>query len=352
MGQPGFFDIAERYEKLQEMGDPLEGLRRIIPWETFRPTLEKALREEERKSEAGRKPYDAVLMFKVLVLQSLYGLSDKETEYQLRDRLSFVRFLGLELEDRVPDEKTIWNYRDMLARKKTDKKLFEVFHQYLGQKGYKAQRGQIVDATLVEVPVQRNTREENEQIKKGETPAEWKKEPEKLRQKDVDARWLQKNGEDYYGYKSHINVDHRYKLIRKYEVTAASVHDSQRMKELLDKNNSNKRVWGDSAYRSKKTEKMLKKSGYKSRIHYKGARGQELTAKENLSNKIRSKVRARVEHVFGHQVQALGGKFSRLIGMVRNRWKIGMMNLIYNLSRYEWLLKIGKPKQYRALLGV
>ena len=352
MSQPGFFDIAQRYEKLQEMGDPLEAMNKIIPWEAFRPTLEKALREETRKSEAGRKPYDEVLMFKVLVLQSLYGLSDKETEYQLRDRLSFTRFLGLELEDGVPDEKTIWNYRDRLAKKKTDKQLFEVFHKYLGQKGYKAQRGQIVDATLVEVPVQRNKREENEQIKAGETPEEWKEQPEKLRQKDVDARWLQKNGEDYYGYKSHVNVDHRYKLIRKYEVTTASVHDSQKMKELLDKKNPDKRVWGDSAYRSEKTEKMLKKMGYKSRIHYKGTRENELTAREWLSNKSRSKVRARVEHVFGHQVQALGGKFSRLIGMVRNRWKIGMMNLIYNLSRYKWLFMTGKPKQYRALMGV
>ncbi len=104
--QPGFFDIAERTAKLTRMGDPLVGLNEQINWEAFRPDLAR-VHEKERKSNAGAKPIDVVLMFKVLVLQQLHNLSDDRIEYQIRDRLSFMRFLGLQLEDRVPDAKTV-----------------------------------------------------------------------------------------------------------------------------------------------------------------------------------------------------------------------------------------------------
>ena len=102
MSQPGFFDLDNRYESISKLGDPLEVLDQAIPWETFRPVLSKALRKF-KKSNAGRKPYDSVFMFKILVLQSLYNLSDDQTEFQIRDRLSFMRFLGLDFEGKVPD---------------------------------------------------------------------------------------------------------------------------------------------------------------------------------------------------------------------------------------------------------
>ena len=111
--QPEFFDIAERTNKLTEMGDPLDGLNAKIDWEAFRLDMNRVY-EKERKSNARAKPIDVVLMFKVLVLQQLNNLSDDRIEYQIRDRISFMRFLGLELEDRVPDAKTVWSFREQL----------------------------------------------------------------------------------------------------------------------------------------------------------------------------------------------------------------------------------------------
>lgn len=336
MSQPGFFDLDERYEALSKQGDPLEVLDRSIPWATFRPILKK-VQKKERKSNAGRKPYDSVLMFKILVLQSLYNLSDEQAEYQIRDRLSFLRFLGLGLEERVPDATTIWLFREVLVKAGVIEQLFEHFNRHLDRQGYQARKGQIVDASIVPAPKQRNTREENARIKRGETPPEWEAQPNKRRQKDTDARWTKKHGQSHYGYKNHVNVDHKHKLIRRFDVTDASVHDSQVFDEVLDPGNTGAEVWADSAYRSAETEQTLKDNGYRSRIHYKGKRNKPLSEHKQQLNRRRSTVRARVEHVFGFQENTQGGKFVRTIGIIRARAKIGMINLGYNLKRYAWL---------------
>ena len=112
-GQRGFFDIDERYAALSAAGDPLQRLASVVDFEVFRPVLDSALARSDR-SKGGRPPYDAVLMFKLLVLQALYALSDEQAEFQLRDRLSFMRFVGLEPHDAVPDAKTVWLYREQL----------------------------------------------------------------------------------------------------------------------------------------------------------------------------------------------------------------------------------------------
>ena len=175
MGQKGFFDIAQRYAGLDAKNDPLARIDEVVPWEDFRPRLEAAWRKptEERKSPAGRKPWDAVVMFKAIVLCELYNLSDDQVEYQLRDRLSFMRFLGLGLEDKVPDAKTVWLYREQLAQAGVIETLFEDFDGYLEQQGYLAMGGQIIDASIVPVPKQRNSGDDNARIKEGETPEGW-----------------------------------------------------------------------------------------------------------------------------------------------------------------------------------
>jgi len=167
MGQMGFFDVDKRLKDISAKGDPLEILSHTIPWGSFRADLEGALCKapEERKSKAGRKPWDAVLIFKALVLQTLYNLADEQVEIQIRDRFSFMRFLGLGLEDAVPDGTTLWLYRERLAKAGLIEKLFARFSQALEAKGYIARGGQIIDATIVPVPKQRNSREENEAIK-------------------------------------------------------------------------------------------------------------------------------------------------------------------------------------------
>jgi hypothetical protein len=204
--QPGFFDVERRAAKLTEMGDPLVGLNAEIDWEAFRGDL-KRVHEKLRKSNAGAKPIDVVLMFKVLVLQQLHNLSDDRIEYQIRDRFSFLRFLGLDLEDRVPDAKTVWAFRERLKALELMAVLFARCHEQLAAKGYVARAGQMLDATFVEVPRQRNSREENTQIKAGEPPVGWREHPAKQRQQDVEARWTKKHEEQHYGYKNPINAD-------------------------------------------------------------------------------------------------------------------------------------------------
>src|SRR3989338_11188099 len=147
------------------------------------------------------------MMFKILLLQGLYNLSDAQTEYQIKDRLSFMRFLGLSLGDVIPDEKTIWSYREVLSETNMLGRLFKRFDHYLATQGLFAEFGHIVDATIVEAPKQRNTRDENAEIKSGKTPESFTENPNKLRQKDLDARWLVKSGRTHYGYKNHVNID-------------------------------------------------------------------------------------------------------------------------------------------------
>jgi IS5 family transposase len=276
MMQSGFFDLQERYRKLSELGDPLEAINRVVDWEVFRPVLKKALKKE-RKSAAGRKEYDRVLMFKVLVLQSLYNLADEQTEYQIRDRFSFLRFLGLTPESVIPDAKTLWVFRESLKQAGAVDKLFARFEDYLTGLGYRAQKGTVIDARIVEVPRQRNTREENQTIKDGLIPAEWVEPPAKLAQKDTEARWTRKHDQNYYGYKNHIAIDAKHKLVRGYAVTAASVHDSQLFPTLIKAPNTRSAVWADGAYQSKEHAALLKRRGIANHVHERPWREQLLT---------------------------------------------------------------------------
>jgi len=342
MGQMGFYDLDQRLEAISAKGDPLEIIKATVPWESFRAPIEAVVRPklEERKSTAGRKPYDAVLMFKVLVLQTLHNLADEQLECLIRDRLSFMRFLDLGLEDAVPDATTVWLFREALAKAGLVATLFALFNQHLEAKGYIARGGQIVDATIVSAPKQRNSREENEAIKSDKTPDGWQAKPAKNAQKDKDARWTRKHDQSFYGYKNHIGIDRKHKLIRRYAETDASVHDSQKLDDVLDKSNTGTEVWADSAYRSAEIEARLKANGYKSRVHRRARRNRPLSEREQAGNTTRSRVRARVEHVFGHQHTAMGGTIVRTIGIVRAAAKIGMMNLVYNMQRLVQLERV------------
>jgi IS5 family transposase len=334
--QPGFFDLDVRYALLSDGGDPLERLSRIVSFEDFRPHLEDALERKDR-SLGGRPPMDAVMMFKILVLQSLYNLGDDAAEYLIRDRLSFMRFLGLGLADKGPDAKTLWLYREHWTQAGVVEDLFERFDQVLRDEGFMAMGGQLVDASIVRAPVQRNRRGENEAIKTGKVPGAWK--AHKRAQKDVDARWTQKHAKSYFGYKNHLSVDHRHKLVRRYEVTDAAVHDSQVFTKVLDRGNTCSKVWADSAYRSGDAERRLKENGFISQVHRRGKRNKPLSKHQSQVNARRSRVRARVEHVFAFQESAMGGKLIRTIGIARARTKIGMMNLVYNMRRLVWLTR-------------
>jgi IS5 family transposase len=282
-GQPGFFDLSDRYEALSAAGDPLERLAAVVDFEVFRGPLVAALRRSVR-GKGGRPPFDPVLMFKILVLQALYSLSDEATEFQIKDRLSFQRFLGLGLDGTVPDATTVWLFRERLVQAKAIDKLFARFDAALKDRGYLAMGGQIIDATVVPAPKQRNTEAEKTAIKEGRVPEEWK--PAKARQKDRDARWSIKyskakvrEGADpkaakpvdlaipMFGYKNHIGIDKAHGLIRTWGASAANAHDGARLPDLISRGNTGSGVWADTAYRSKKNEAFLAAGMLKSHIH-------------------------------------------------------------------------------------
>jgi len=330
MGQISLFDHSDYLESLAKHKDPLEKLDKMIDWKVFRPILVRRLRTE-RKSNAGRPPYDVLMMLKLIILQSLYGLSDAQAEFQILDRYTFKRFLGIKSESGIPDEKTIWLFKERLGNEGV-KRIFRKFAREMEKGGFAAKKGSIVDASFVDAPKQRNRSDENELIKNGEVPQEWS--DAKRIQKDTDARWTQKNKETHFGYKNHVCVDAKRKLIRFYAVTPANVHDSQPFPAMVDsfKENSNKSVYGDSAYRSKSHENLLVEADLRSQIHEKGSRAGKLSEKQIQRNTKKSSTRVRVEHVFGRMKQ-LKSDVVRCIGIERATMRIGLANLVYNMDR-------------------
>jgi transposase, IS5 family len=346
---PGFFDIEDRLRELSAKGDDLERVKALVDFEIFRAALEAAVPRADRL-KGGRPPFDHVLMFKVLILQAMHSLSDERCEYLIKDRLSFMRFLGISLADAVPDANTIWTFREALRKAGAIDGLFLRFDEALRASGFLAMSGQIVDATIVAAPKQRNTQEEKIAIREGRIPDEWKGKPAKLAQKDRDARWTIKSTKaklreelapqvdlaiPAFGYKNHIAVDRAHGLIRKWAATHAAAHDGARLEDLLDRGNTASEVWADTAYRSAKNEAMLARRGFVSRIHRKKPKGKPMPDRTRIANAQKSKVRSAVEHVFAHQ-KGLLGLTIRTIGLARARVKIGLVNLAYNMRRFIW----------------
>jgi IS5 family transposase len=275
-GQPGWFDLDRRYAALSAAGDPRERLALGIDFELFRDRREAALARSDR-AKGGRPRYDAVLMFKVLVLQTLYTLADDQTAYQSRDRFSFMRFLAPALPDPVPDAKTIWLYREQLTKAGAIERLFVRFDAALREAGYRAMAGQIVDATVVEARRPRLTQDEKATMRAGAVPAARSK--AKRAQMDTDGRWTIKRGRQpsadegepqarvaeiavpVFGYKNHREIDRRYGFIRRFAVTDAAAHDGRQLSQLLDPAHTASSVWADSAYRSAANVALLARRG-------------------------------------------------------------------------------------------
>lgn len=341
MEQLSIFSSARREAKLSTLGDNLETLNKVINWEIFRPMLAKAVAVEKPKGPGGRRRFDVVMMFKILVLARLFNLSDDQAEYQINDRISFMRFLDLGLNSTVPDAKTIWLFRETLKNAGIMDELFAQFSTVLEQNGLITREGTIVDATFVEVPKQRNHREENQAIKEGKVPEEWQK-PEnkhKLSQKDTDARWARKNNQTYFGYKDHVKADAKSKLITNYSVTGASTNDNQEFIGLLDEHD--KVIYADSGYVGQKYADQLP-AGAINMIHEKAEKNRPLTENQKKSNREKSRIRCRIEHIFGYMTGVMHGITIRSVGMDRAKFNIGMMNLTYNLCRFTFLMSAQK----------
>ena len=338
-GKISMFDQEDTIQKLSEMGNPLEKLSNVIDFEMFREDLESSLLNTSKKNNAGAKPYDVVMMFKIIILQRYYNISDEQAEYQINDRNSFRAFLGLERGDKVPDSRTIWLFRERLTVKGLGDRLFHKFVDYLLSKGLIFNEGQIIDASFVLVPKQRNTREENKEIKEGNGAKLWTDNPHKKCHKDVDARWTKKAGVSYFGYKLHGKVDSRSKFVNEIEVTTASVHDSQAVKNLLKESDRGQTLFADSAYVGQ--DDILKKYEVFGQICEKGYRGHPISKDQAWMNRMRSKLRSRVEHVFGFMEGAMHGLKLRSIGIVRATQSIFLEALTYNMFRFEQIERLG-----------
>jgi transposase, IS5 family len=351
-GHPGFFDVDERLKRLSDLGDHLEAFLEAVDFEIFRADLAAVLGYCDG-AQGGRPPFDAVMMFKILVIQAMDNLSDERAEFLINDRMSFMRFLGLSLSDRVPDARTIWLFREKLTKAKVIEPLFARFDAALRASGYIAMSGQIVDASLVAAPRQRNTEAEKQAIKEGRVPEEWKAKPAKLRQKDRDARWTVKftkakpkeDGSTHpcdlaiplFGYQNHVSIDRGFGFIRKWAASDAAAYAGARLRKgLLDKSNTASNVWADTAYRSAANEAFMKKNGFVSRVHRKKPKGRPMPNAVRRANAAKSKIRSRVEHVFAEQKDRMR-LFIRTIGIARAKVKIGMANLVYNFKRLIFL---------------
>lgn len=331
-----FFSMADRLAQLSRQGDPLERLNGVIDWPMFQPVLDRVFPPAAARGPGGRPAYAKLFLCKILVLQRLYQLSDEATQFQILDRLSFQRFLGLNLADPVPDQNTIREFREALQQAQAFQSLFEVFRAHLARQGLLPKEGVIVDASFVEVPRQRNPRAENALLKEGKAPPDWS--AKKRAHKDVDARWTKKNGQVFYGYKDHLKVNRVTKLIEAAAVTTASVHDSQAADGLVQAGDVV--MYGDSAYASARLTEVLDGRGVGTVVVQKAVRGRPLNETDRQENRLISRTRARVEHAFAVMSGQAGRIFQRYVGLARNRAAIQMLNLCYNLQRYETILRL------------
>jgi IS5 family transposase len=339
-GAKGLFDEQLNIERLSSIGNPLKAINQVVDFEMFRETLESNLLNKNKKTKAGARPYDVVMLFKIIILQRYYGLGDKQIEYQIIDRISFKEFLGLASGDKAPDEKTVWSFRERLTKLGLVEVLYKQFVEYLESQGLIFNEGQMIDASFTVAPRQRNTREENTKIKAGQGNELWNDNPHKKSHKDIDARWTKKNGEKFYGYKNHAKVDSKSKFINSYVVTDASVHDSQPLNDLLNAKDEGQELYADSAYTGENQEQIIAKKKMKNQVIEKAYRNKPLTESQNESNRRKSKTRSRVEHVFGFMEQSMHGLAIRSIGIARASGIIGLINLTYNLFRYEQVVRL------------
>lgn len=330
------FAAEHHREKIDRLGDPLTEIESHLDFGALAAEVDRVV-PRPVSVQGGRPPFPTETMVRILVLKRLYNLSDEQMEYQLLDRMSYQRFCGLTQATNIPDRTTIWTFENRIGEAGA-KAIFDGVSAQLLKHGYLARGGQIIDATLVPAPRQHFTKEDREQLKQGAMPADWR--PAKRRQKDMDATWTKKHGKSHYGYKLSINVDKRYKVIRKIETDTASTHDSQHFDAVLDPDNTSRDVYADKGYPSREREEKLKALGYRNHIQRKGARNHPLSACQQRRNLRIAKTRARVEHVFG-AIDQMGGKLVRTIGQARASFAMTMMAAYYNLKRLVYLRREG-----------
>ncbi len=346
MKQASFFEIEDCYARLDAAGDPLAKLDSVVDWSGLETLMRGITFERDSNGgKGGRPPLSGLMMAKILLLQACNNLADERSEFLINDRLSFKRFLGLGVNDKSPDARAIWLWRERVLHSGLHEKIFAWFEGELVRAGFEAKGGQIVDATFV--PTHKPTDTHKKQLR-DEMPLT----PEQARQIDTHATFTKKGDTTYHGYKNHTGVDAKYKLIRKSETTTASVHDSQKLADVLTLPPANasaedKKLWADCAYRSAQIEAMLAAKNMTSEVHERAYRNTPLTELQKAANRLKSSVRARVEHVYGHMETVMGGLMIHTIGLARAQVKMTFKNLAYNMQRFAFLMR-GRQQEQRA----
>jgi transposase, IS5 family len=336
----GYLFIAEAREaKLVQFTGRLERLARLVDWQGLARAVNDATGREGLRPKGGRPPYPTEALLKIVVLQQLYGnLSDEEMAYCLLDRMSWQTFTGLTGHRHLPDARTIWAFKNLLAQEGGAEALFKIVGEQLAAAGLKARGGQIVDATFITVPKTQTTDEERTSLNEGRQAAHWR--AKQVAHKDGDARWTKKGSHAFYGYKAHINADQKYKLIRAIEVTPANVDDRVPLEGLLDTTqarlNEGKTLHADRGYHSQAVREMLKSKGLVDGVARKDDPNRCDQTEIHERNKRLAKIRARVEHVFGDWKQS-SGKTLRCIGKVRATAQTIIRACVYNLRRW-WVI--------------
>lgn len=283
----------EKYGKQTRKGKFLEEMNAVIPWQELVEVVEPYYPQPQG---AGRRPVGIERMLRIHFLQQWFSLSDPGVEEALYDSRAMREFVGVDLgEERAPDETTICKFRHMLERHGLGKQVFRTVNEHLKEKGLRVSTGTIVDATILHAATSTKN---------------------KARQRDPEMHSTRKGKQWYFGMKAHVGVDSRTKQIHSVVATAANVHDSQKLGELLHGRET--RVWGDSAYVGQGQVIRERAPGAQDFIHRKGRRNRPLTEDERRGNRTKSHVRAKVEHVFGVMKRRFGFTRLRYKGLSKN----------------------------------
>jgi transposase, IS5 family len=278
------FILKEQYAKIKGLGDRLEPMKQQIDWEPFKPLVAQVF--QDNKEQGGRPHTDELIVVRAMLLQSWYGLSDPELEFQIHDRLSFRNFLGFP--ENIPDFSTFWKIRERLKDAEVDALIWNELQRQLDNKGYTITKGVIQDASFIEADLGRKRHHKEKKAKKN---GEKIKYTEKQKQHiDRDASFAIKNGQVHYGYKTHIKLDVDNHLIRSQEVTTASLHDSE-IDLVEDKDIA---AYRDKGYFGKK----ILCSGVLDKTMQRGTRARKLNGGEQKRNRSISQVRAPGERPF------------------------------------------------------
>ena len=285
-------------------------------------------------SRAGRPAFDPVLMFRVAFYCAFSGKSDRAVAQEILDSATLQKFLKIAPGTQISPQ-AIWDYRECFANSEIGEFIFSKHLQEMQDSGLVDEKeDMILDGSFVEAPRQRNTREENQAIKEGRGDDLWIDRPAKRRQKDRDARWTKKNNQTYYGYKMHALVGAISKVILHVSTTAANVHDSRALAWMLnEEEDAGRTLFADSAYSGRNLEELTRSFNVIPCFCEKSYANTPLTELKQKLNHLKSKIRCRIEHVFGYIETVFRGSFVRSIGLKRAAFHSWLTALAYNVFR-------------------